>query len=131
MSYLKSASSNLVTCKVSSTNQHPRICVTINFHWKNEKNKNLGLKKRFMDLWARMLKNYCQICNRRHSICLIAKFRAKIKILKFGTKIVSFGCRRSQFQKTIVIFWISAPEFALLQSLVQKIKILKFETKKA
>ena len=46
----------------------------------------------YVGLWAGMLKNYCHICYQRHSICLIAKFCTKIKILKFGTKNVLFGC---------------------------------------
>ena len=37
-------------------------------------------------------KNYCHICNQHRLICLIAKFCAKIRILKFGTKNALFGC---------------------------------------
>ena len=39
------------------------------------------------------------------------------------------GAFGSNFEKTIVIFDVRAFEFALFQSLVQKIKILKFNTK--
>ena len=78
-----------------------------------------------------MLKNYCHIYNQRPSICVIAKFRAKTRIPKFGTKKVLFGSFGQQFRKTIVLFATSALEFALLQSLVQKIKILISGTKNA
>ena len=78
-----------------------------------------------------MLKNYCNISNQRPPNCLIAKFRAKIRILKFRTKNTLFGCFGQQFWKTTVIFEVSTLEFALLQSFVQKIKILKFRTKNA
>ena len=154
MLHLKSASSNLVTFKVSSKNkktlkldpklpyldiykencqifnQHPRICETINFHPKWKK-INLGLKKLCLGLWPGMLKNYYHICDQRPPICLIGKFCATIRILKLGTKNALFGCFWQQFRKFIVIFATSALEFALLQSLVQKIKILKFGTKNA
>ena len=40
-----------------------------------------------------------------------AKFCGKLKILKLRTKIVSFGCFRQQFSKTIVTFEINALDF--------------------
>ena len=76
-----------------------------------------------------MLKNYCHICNQRPPIFLIAKFCARIRILKFGTKNALFECFGQQFRKIIVIFAVSVLEFASLQSLMQKIKILKLGTK--
>ena len=159
MSCLNSASSNLLTCKVSSKNkktlnlgqkipysgifglqfnknyyqifnQYPQIFKTINFYPKQKK-VNLGPKKLYLGLWAGMLKNYGHNCNHRPPICLIAKFHAKIRILKFGTKNALFGRFWKQFCKTIVITAISTLELALLQSLVQKIKILKSGTKNA
>ena len=36
-------------------------------------------------------KNYCHISNQRRRIYLIAKFRGKMKIPKFGTKNALFG----------------------------------------
>ena len=84
-----------------------------------------------MGLWVGMLKNYCHIYNQRPSICVIAKFRAKTRIPKFGTKKVLFGSFGQQFRKTMVLFATSALEFALLQSLVQNIKILISGTKNA
>ena len=67
-----------------------------------------------------MLKNYYHIYNQRRPICLIAKFRSKIRILKFGTKNALFGCFGQQFCKTIIIYEINSLEFALLQRLAQK-----------
>ena len=86
-------------------------------------------KKLYLGLWAGMLKNYCHICNQRPPIFLIAKFREKTAIFKFGTKNVLFGCFGQQFRNAIVIFAIRALEFALLQSLVQKIKALNLGPK--
>ena len=40
----------------------------------------------YLGLWAGMLKNYCHICNQTPPIYLMTEFRAKIRILKFGTK---------------------------------------------
>ena len=148
MSYLKSASSNWLTCKVSSKNknnlnlgtkipylgifglqlyktyyqifnQYRRICETIKFHPKWKK-INLGPKMLYLGLWTGKLKNCCHICNQRPPICLIVKFCAKTRIFKFGTKNALFECFGQQFWKTIVIFEISILEFVLLQSLMQK-----------
>ena len=147
MSYLKSASSNWLTCKVSSKNennlnlgtkipylgifglqlyktyyqicnQYRRICETIKFHPKWKK-INFGPKMLYLDLWTGKLKNCCHICNQRPPIYLIVKFCAKTRILKFGTKNALFECFGQQFWKTTVIFEISILEFVLLQSLMQ------------
>ena len=56
-----------------------------------------GTKNALLGSSAGMLKNYCHISNQRPSNCLIAKLRAKIIILKFGTKIALFGCFVQQF----------------------------------
>ena len=42
-------------------------------------------------LWAGMLKSYCHIWNQRPPIYLMGKFRAKIRIFTFGTKISYLG----------------------------------------
>ena len=157
MLYLKSASSNLLTCKVlfknkitlklgpkiphlgifglqfnqkyyQVFNQHPQISATINFHSKPKK-INLWTKKLYLCLLAWKLKNNCHVCNQHSPIFLIAKFHVKIIILKFRTKNALFRWFGQQFWKIIVIFAISALEFVLMQSLVQKLNILKFETK--
>ena len=82
----------------------------------------------YLSIWAGMLKKYCHICNQRPPIFLIVKFHAKITILKVRTKSTLFGCFGQQFSKSIFIFQSNALEFSLLQSLVQKIKILKSGT---
>ena len=81
-------------------NQHTRIYENIKFHPKRKK----------VDLGPN------HISNQRLSNCLIAKFSAKIRILKFETKNALFGCFGQQFWKTIAIFEISSLKFALLQS---------------
>ena len=72
-------------------NQYSRICETIKFHPKQNKNK-LRTKNALLGLSAGMFKNYCHICNQRPPIYLNEKFLAKIRILKSGTKNVLFGC---------------------------------------
>ena len=78
----------------------------------------------FGDFRTEIRKSYCHISNQRPQICLIAKFSAITKILKFGTKNALFRCFGQQFRKTIVIFEISALKFALVQMLVKKWKPL-------
>ena len=66
-------------------NQYSHIFENIMFHPKQTKNK-LRTKNVLLGLWALMFKNCCHICNHRPPICIIGNFRAKIGILKFGTK---------------------------------------------
>ena len=79
----------------------------------------------YLGLWAGMLKNYYNICNPRPPICLTAKFRAKIRILKFGIKIPLFGCFGQQFLKN------QCPRICHVAKFSAKIKILKFGIKNA
>ena len=58
----------------------------------------MGTKMVYLGLWTGMLKNYCHICDQLPPIYLIAKFHAKIRILKFGTLFVWFG---QQFRKKL------------------------------
>ena len=92
------------------------------------KKKKKGNKITLLGSLAGMLKNYSHISNKRPPNCVIAKFSAKIRILKFRTK-KYLKCFAQQLWKTIVIFEISTLEFALLQSFVKKMKILKCGTK--
>ena len=94
-----------------------------------KKRINLWPKKLYLGFWSGKLKSNCHICNQRPPICLMTKFRVKIIIPKFGHKNILFRYFGQQFWKNIVIFAISAFESALMESLVQKIKILKFVTK--
>ena len=81
----------------------------------------------YLGFWAGMLKNYYHNCNQRPPICVIAKFRTKIGILKFGTKNLLFGCFGQHFWKTNVMFEISTLEFVLLQNFVEKWKCLNWD----
>ena len=95
------------------------------------KKNTFGTKNALFGSLARMLKNYCHISNKRPPNWVIAKFRAKIRILKFGTK----NC-------LILVFWAAIlkshchisnqhPRICLVAKFRAKIKILKFETKKS
>ena len=50
------------------------------------KKKKLGNKNPLFGSLAGMLKNYSHISNKHAPNCLIAKFSAKIRILKFESK---------------------------------------------
>ena len=74
--------------------------------------------------WRAIFKNYCPFCNQRPRVCLIVKFGAETKILKFETKMPNLSVFELKFENTIVIIEISALEFVLFESLVQKKKSL-------
>ena len=78
-------------------NQCSPINETIKFQSKQKKKHKLRTKNALLGLWAGMFKSYCHACNQRLPICLIVKFRAKIRILKFGTKNALFECFGEQF----------------------------------
>ena len=78
-------------------NQHTQIWETIKFYPNFYPSFKFETKHALFGSLAGMLKNYCDICNQRPPNCLIAKFRAKIRILKFGIKNALFGCFRPQF----------------------------------
>ena len=46
-------------------------------------------------------KNYCHSCNQRPPICLITKFRARLRIIKFEQKMPYFGVSESNFEKLL------------------------------
>ena len=68
--------------------------------------------------WRAILKNYCHFRNQRPQICIIAKFGAETKVVKFWTKVPNLGVFGLKFENNIVIIGISALEFVLFQSLV-------------
>ena len=74
-------------CKIFK--QHSQICE----NKVSSKTKKIFFRPKmlYLPLWAGMLKNYCHICNQRPPIYLMAKFRAKMRILK-GFKNALFGC---------------------------------------
>ena len=90
----------------------------VSYKTKKKKKKNWTKNALFGSL-AGMLKTYCHISNKSPPNCLIAKLRTKISCLSVLS---------SNFEKTIVIFEISTLQFVLLESFVQKLKILKFGT---
>ena len=55
----------------------------------------------FGNFRAEIRKSYCHISNQRLQICLIAKFSAITKILKFGTKNALLGVLGSNFEKPL------------------------------
>ena len=140
LSYLKSASSNLSSCKIMSKknalkfgtenawfgycwtgswkiychiwNQHPRICLLGKFREKMKMPK-FGTKNALFEyFWAGIWKLYCHTWNQQARVCLIAKFCEKTKTLKFRSKRPYLGIFGLGFQKTIVIFEINSLEFA-------------------
>ena len=62
----------------------------------NERNE-FGTKMIYFSIWAGMVKIYCRICNQHLPIYLIAKFRAKIGILKLRSKNALFGFLGSHY----------------------------------
>ena len=51
-------------------------------------------------------------------MCIIAKVRAKIKILEFVTKMSDLGVFALEFENTIVIIEITTLKFASIHSLL-------------
>ena len=78
-SYLKLTPSSLPKCK----------------DWCKDRNSYIWNQKYlYWVFWTAILKSYIHTWNQHPQICLIAKFDAKIKILKFGTKNAIFRyCR--------------------------------------
>ena len=59
---------------------------------KKQKCLILGPKMPYLGIFGlEFSENYCHISNQHRRIYLIAKFRGKMKIPKFGTKNVFFG----------------------------------------
>ena len=76
-----------------------------------------------------MFKSYCRICNQHPPICLIAKFRARIRILKFGTENALFGVFWRAILKNYCPFCNQRPRICIISKLGAEIKILKFGAK--
>ena len=95
-------------------------------------NKNPLFKNAlFGYFWARILKNYCQVCNQHFRICLIAKFCEETKMQNLGPKmpyLVVFGL---EFQKKLLSYWNPHPQICLFAKFHEKTKMPKFWTKNA
>ena len=79
--------------------------------------------------WAGTRRSYCDVLHQHPQIFPNTKFRPKIKILKFGTKIALIGYFGLEFQKPNVLFKISILEFVNMQPFIQKQKSFKLGTK--
>ena len=64
----------------------------------------------FAYFWVGILKQYCHISNQHFRICLIATFRGKTKMPKFGTKNVLLGI----FEKKIYYLGIFEKKMSYL-----------------
>ena len=114
MSYLKSASSNLLTCNVSS---------------KNKKTLNLGLKIPYLGIFGLQFnKNYYQTFNQYSRICETIKFHRKQTNKNLGPKML-YWVFRLECPKIIVMLVINALQFVKLQIFVQKLEFLNLEPK--
>ena len=58
---------------------------------------------------ARILKNYCHICNQHLGISVIASFCEETKIPRFGTKSALFGYFPARILKKLLSYLKSAP----------------------
>ena len=86
---------------------------------------NISWKKTFFNLepnlsYLLFIFNYCDILHQHPQTFLNTKFRPKIKIPKFGTKIVLTGYFGLEFQKTNVVFKMSIFKFFNIQRFIQK-----------
>ena len=105
----------------------PSVCQNVIFLVK----KNLKFRTKFGYFWAGTRKKplYCDILHQHPQILPNTKFCPKIKILKFGTKIVLIGYLGLEFQKTNAVFEISILKFVNMQRLIQNQKTLNLGPK--
>ena len=88
--------------------------------FRKKQNSNLAQKKNMSEyFWAAILQNYCYMWNHHSRICQIARFRGKIKILKFETKNVLCKSFRKLLE-TIVILEITILQLVKLKIFVWK-----------
>ena len=100
-------------------NQHLRICLIAKFCEETKMPKFKTKNTIFGYFWARMpffgifgqelKKNYCQIWNQHHWICLIVKFCEIMKMLQFGTKSALFAYFLAKIFKKLLSYLKSAP----------------------
>ena len=84
-----------------------------------------------MGLWAGMFKNYCHVYNECPPICLIAKFHAKIGILRFGKKKCLIWVLWRAILKIYSLFYNQCPRNCFKTKFGAETKILQFRTKNA
>ena len=81
--------------------------------------------------WAGIPKQYCHIWNQHLRICLIAKFREKTKMSKFGTKNASFGYFWARISEIYCHIWNLHFRICLIARFCVETKMPKFGTKNA
>ena len=77
----------------------------------------------FLD-WNSKKLLYCGILHKHSQIFQNTKFRPKIKIVKFGTKIALIWYFGLEFQKTNIVLEVYVIEVGNMQSFIQKHKNL-------
>ena len=99
--------------------------------WKKQKCLYLGPKILICVpySWAGIWKHYCHIWNHCPRICLVAKFGAKIKTFKFGTKSPWFRYFWVGIWKYSCHIWNHRPWICLIEKFGAKIKILNLVPK--
>ena len=82
-----------------------------------------------MYFWAGIWKQYYHIWNQHPRICLIAKFREKTKIPKFGTKNALFGYFWARILKNYCHIWNQHLRISVIAKFCEETKMPKFGTK--
>ena len=82
-----------------------------------------------MYFWTGIWKYYCHILNQRPRICLVEKFVAKIKIIKFRTKNALFGYFWATIWKKLLSYLKSTSSNLPNCKFGEKTKMSKFGTK--
>ena len=115
-----------------------KTIVMLKFSTFNLSKCNISFKKKiFFKCWTKVVSfGYFWAGTRKSYLFYIStlkffqtKFCPKIKIFKFGTKIVLIGYFGLEFQKTNVEFQISILEFVKMQSFIQKQESFKLGTR--
>ena len=122
-------------------NQHLRISVIAKFCEETKmpkfgtKNDLLGIFDQECVIWVflgkNVLKNYCHIWNQHPQICLFAKFHAKRKMPKFGTKNALFGYFWARILKNYCHIWNQHLRISLIAKFCEETKMFKIGTKNA
>ena len=93
------------------------------YFWHKNQNSSVYDQKYFIWVfWVAVLKTYCHIWSQPPWICLIAKFSAKQKILKFWSKKVWFSYFWTRIWKNCFNVWNQGPRICLTKILHAKVK---------
>ena len=83
----------------------------------------------FEYFWVEIRKSHCHISNQSPQFSLTAKFNAKTKIQKFGTKNALFCLLWAAILKNHCHIWNQRPQICLIPNVGAKIKIVRLGTK--